>query len=270
MTILEYFSLKEEPFRISPNPRFLFLNEQVKEASAKVSYMTKHRTAPLYMYGAIGSGKTSILRRLYEELKDDETYNLRLIIAPNVKSSMAFLRAIMDAFGVATDRAYDRSLKQFDAFLLDQYKANKVPTLFIDEAQNMTRDILKLIHYLLNFETSDVKLLQIVLTGQEELSEKVKRYKELKSRMIPIAINSMSPTDLQDMLRFRWSVASGVSSDAPFTDEAYQEIFAHTKGLPRDAIKLADEVLRHLYINQKQQATGEHVAHAAKQLDMEK
>src|SRR5271165_5271007 len=93
MTILEYFNLNEEPFCISPNPRFLFLNEQVKEASSKVSYMTKHRTAPLYMYGAIGSGKTSILRRLYEELKDDDTYTLRLLIAPNVKSSMAFLRS---------------------------------------------------------------------------------------------------------------------------------------------------------------------------------
>jgi general secretion pathway protein A len=57
MSMLEYFGLNEEPFRISPNPRFLFLNEQVKEASSNVSYMTKHRTAPLYMYGAIGSGK---------------------------------------------------------------------------------------------------------------------------------------------------------------------------------------------------------------------
>src|SRR3954447_10730958 len=136
------------------------------------------------------------------------------------------------AFG--NSPAYDRSRKQFETFLIEQYKLNKVPTLFIDEAQNMTRDILKLVHYLLNFETSDAKLLQLVLTGQEELSEKVKRYKELKSRMIPIAINSMSPTDLEAMLRFRWSVASGNSSEAPFSDQACQEIFAYTKGLPRD------------------------------------
>src|SRR5918912_490825 len=109
MTVLEYFSLKEELFRISPNPRFLFLNEQVKEASSKVSYMTRHRTAPLYMYGAIGSGKTSILRRLYEELSEEESYTLRLLIAPNIKTSNSFLRAIMDAFAVPTDRAYERS-----------------------------------------------------------------------------------------------------------------------------------------------------------------
>ena len=154
------------------------------------------------MYGAIGSGKTSILRRLYDELSEDDTYTLRLLIAPNIKAANSFLRAIMDAFGVPTDRAYERSLKRFEAFLLDQYQQSKVPTLFVDEAQNMTRDVLKLIHYLLNLETSEVKLLQIVLSGQEELAEKIKRYEELASRLIPIAINPMAPLDLEDMLKF--------------------------------------------------------------------
>src|SRR2546421_8493114 len=266
MDLLAYFHLDEEPFRLSPNPRFLYLNDQVKEATAKVEFMTKHRTAPLYMYGAIGSGKTSILRRLYESLSEDETYTLRSLIAPNIKTANSFLRAIMDAFGVPTDRAYERSLKRFEEFLIEQYKEGKVPTLFVDEAQNMTRDILKLIHYLLNFETSDVKLLQIVLTGQEELSDKIKRYRELASRMIPIAINSMSPIDHEAMLRFRWSIASGNRSDLPITQEAFTQIFAYSKGLPRDAIKLSDEILRHLYLRQLKIADSEHVDHAAKQL----
>jgi general secretion pathway protein A len=270
MDVLEYFRLDEEPFRLSPSPRFLYLNDQVKQATSKVEYMTKHRTAPLYMYGSIGSGKTSILRRLYEELSEDDTYTLRLLIAPNIKTSNSFLRAVMDAFGVATDRAYERSLKLFEAFLIDQYKQGKVPTLFVDEAQNMTRDILKLIHYLLNYETSDVKLLQIVLTGQEELSEKVKRYKELASRMIPIAINPMSPVDLEDMLKFRWSIAAGNKSELPFSQEALTEIFAYSKGLPRDAIKLSDEVLRTIFLQQVPTATIEHVRNAGKDLDLEK
>src|SRR5947209_7434130 len=270
MDVLEYFRLDEEPFRLSPSPRFLDLNEQVKQASAKVQYMTTHRTAPLYMYGTIGSGKTSILRRLYEELSENELYTLRLLIAPNIKTSNSFLRAIMDAFSVATDRAYERSLKRFEAFLIEQYQQGKVPTLFVDEAQNMTRDILKLIHYLLNFETSDVKLLQIVVSGQEELSDKVKRYKELASRMIPIAINPMSPIDLEDMLRFRWSIASGNKSDLPFTKEACDEIFAYSKGLPRDAIKLSDEILRHVFLQQGTQAGVEHIRNAAHELDLEK
>jgi general secretion pathway protein A len=270
MDVLTYFHLDEEPFRLSPSPRFLYLNEQVKEATAKVEFMTRHRTAPLYMYGAIGSGKTSILRRLYEELSEDETYTLRLLITPNIKTANSILRAIMDAFSVPTDRSYERSLKLFEAFLVEQYKAGKVPTLFVDEAQNMTRDILKLIHYLLNYETSEVKLLQIVLTGQEELSDKIKRFKELASRMIPIAINPMSPVDLEDMLRFRWSIASSNKSTIPFSEAACTEIFSYSKGLPRDAIKLSDELLRHLFLRQLQQAEVEQVTHAAKQLDLTK
>src|SRR6266480_5356042 len=269
MDLLNYFHLDEEPFRLSPSPRFLYLNDQVKEATAKVTFMTRHRTAPLYIYGAIGSGKTSILRRLYEHLSEDETYTLRLVIAPNIKTANSFLRAIMDAFSVPTDRAYERSLKLFEEFLIEQYKQGKVPTLFVDEAQNMTRDILKLIHYLLNYETSDVKLLQIVLTGQEELSEKVKRYRELASRMIPIAINPMSPIDLEDMLKFRWSIASGNKSELPFTQEALTEIFAYSKGLPRDAIKLSDEVLRTIFLQHVTQAGIEHVRNAGKDLDLE-
>src|SRR5947209_1929846 len=267
MDVLEYFRLDEEPFRLSPSPRFLYLNDQVKQATAKVQFMTMHRTAPLYMYGAIGSGKTSILRRLYEGLSEDDTYTLRLVIAPNIKTSNSFLRAIMDAFGVSTDRAYERSLNKFEAFLLEQYTRGKVPTLFVDEAQNMTRDILKLLHYLLNFETSEVKLLQIVLTGQEELSDKVKRYKELASRMIPIAINPMSPVDLEDMLKFRWSIASGNKSELPFSNEAFTEIFAYSKGLPRDAVKLSDEILRHVFLQQVLHAELEHVRNAAKELE---
>lgn len=125
MDLLNYFQLDEEPFRLSPSPRFLYLNDQVKEASSKVTFMTRHRTAPLYMYGAIGSGKTSILRRLYEELSEDETYTLRLVIAPNIKASNSFLRAIMDAFDVPTDRAYERSLNKFENSLLISSKREK-------------------------------------------------------------------------------------------------------------------------------------------------
>src|SRR5437016_14470316 len=120
MDVMIYFRLDEEPFRLSPSPRFLYLNDQVKQATAKVAFMTKHRTAPLYIYGAIGSGKTSILRRLYEELSEDETYNLQMIIAPNIKTANSFLRTIMDAFKVPTDRAYERSVNLFENFLVEQ------------------------------------------------------------------------------------------------------------------------------------------------------
>jgi general secretion pathway protein A len=109
------------------------------------------------------------------------------------------LRLILETFDVKTERSYTASLSNFEKFLIEQYQ-HKIPVLLIDEAQYLNRDTLKLIHYLLNFETNKTKLLQIVLVGQEELGTKLIQYKELASRMFPIAMNAMSLDDLKDMI----------------------------------------------------------------------
>src|SRR5207253_203416 len=205
--IMKYFGLNEHPFISTPDPRFLYCASQVKEALAKCEYMAQDRIGSIYMYGPIGSGKTSLVRLLQEKLSQDEKYNVKLLISPNLKSSNAFLRLILETFDVKTERSYTASLSNFEQFLIDQYKQNKIPVLLIDEAQYMNRDTLKLIHYLLNFETSKTKLLQIVLVGQEELGTKIMQYRELASRMFPIAMNSMSLEDLKDMIDFRLKVA---------------------------------------------------------------
>ena len=269
MDLLSYFKLSEQPFRISPDPRYLYFSDQVKEAIAKCEFMAQERIGPVYLYGPIGCGKTSMLRRLYDRLSQHENYNVALLISPNIKSSNSFLRVIMETFEVKTERAYDQSLKNFEQFLVEQNKAGKTPILLVDEAQNMNRDTLKLLHYLLNFETNSYKLLQIVLAGQEELSEKILRYKELASRMFPVAINAMSPTDLEAMLHYRWTVAGGKHIPFEETDtEFYKTLFAFTKGLPRDAIKVCDEVLRELAYSSRHTATHEDIEKIAMELNL--
>jgi general secretion pathway protein A len=176
----------------------------------------------------------------------------------------------MDAFDFETARSYDVNLKLFETFLIDQYKKKRTPVLLMDEAQNANRDALRLIHYLLNFETATTKLLQVVLAGQEELGNKILRYRELASRMFPIAINARSSDDLEEMIRFRGMVAGG--KELPFIDGdgVYQTLFAYTKGLPRDAIKVCDELLRELVVSERRQATTEDVAAIATQLNLKK
>jgi type II secretory pathway predicted ATPase ExeA len=144
--IIKYFGLNEHPFMTSPDPRFLYFSRQVKEALAKCEFMARDRIGPIYMYGPIGSGKTSLVRRLQEKLSQDERYNVKLLISPNLKSSNAFLRLILETFDVKTERSYAASLANFEKFLITQYKNKKVPALLIDEGQYMTRDALKLIH----------------------------------------------------------------------------------------------------------------------------
>ncbi len=262
--IIHYFGLKEHPFMTSPDPRFLYFSSQVKEALAKCEFMAHDRIGPIYMYGPIGSGKTSLVRRLQEKLSQDERYNVKLLISPNLKSSMAFLRLILETFDVKTERSYTASLSNFEQFLIQQYKEGKVPVLLIDEAQYMNRDTLKLIHYLLNFETNTTKLLQIVLVGQEELGTRIRQYRELASRMFPIAMNAMSIDDLKDMITFRLTVAGHNGALFADSDEAYKTLYTYTKGLPRDAIKVCFELLIDLAAGGKKQATATQIEEIAK------
>jgi general secretion pathway protein A len=262
--IIKYFDLNEHPFMTSPDPRFLYFSSQVKEALAKCEFMARDRIGPIYMYGPIGSGKTSLVRRLQEKLGQDEKYNVKLLISPNLKSSNAFLRLILETFDVKTERSYTASLKNFEEFLLKQFQEGKIPVLLIDEAQYMTRDTLKLIHYLLNFETNKTKLLQIVLVGQEQLGTKIIQYRELASRMFPIAMNAMSLDDLRDMITFRLNVAGWRGELFQDADEAYKTLYTYTKGLPRDAIKVCFELFIELAVEGKKIASSKHIEEIAK------
>jgi general secretion pathway protein A len=262
--IIKYFASNGHPFLTSPDPRYLYFSSQVKEALAKCEFMARDRIGPIYMYGPIGSGKTSLVRRLQEKFSQEERYNVKLLISPNLKSSNAFLRLILETFDVKTERSYTASLKNFEDFLLTQFQEQKVPVLLIDEAQYMNRDALKLIHYLLNFETNKTKLLQIVLVGQEELGTKILHYKELASRMFPIAMNAMSLEDLKEMIQFRLNVAGFRGELFAEAEAAHKVLYAYTKGLPRDAIKVCFELFIDLAAKRQKQATAKQVEEIAK------
>jgi general secretion pathway protein A len=269
MDVLEYFKLNELPFRISPDPRFLYFSDQVKEALAKCEYMARERIGPIYIYGPIGSGKTSILRRLHERLQVQDDLPVAYLISPNLKTANAFLRTVLDAFGVKTERSYDQSLKNFEAYLAESHAADRTPVLLVDEAQNLNPDCLRLIHYLLNFETATSKLLQVILVGQQQLAAKILRYPELASRMFPIAINAMSADELQRMLEFRWTVAGGKNLPFDQTDpELFKVLYAYSKGLPRDAIKVCDEALRDLMAKGKAMASSRQLETIARELNL--
>src|SRR5947209_9646834 len=257
--IIKYFGFNEHPFISNPDPRFLYFSSQFKEALAKCEFMARDRIGPIYLYGPIGSGKTSLVRRLLEKLSQDDRFNVKLLISPNLKSSNAFLRLILETFDVKTERSYTASLKNFESFLREQYKAGKTPVLLVDEAQYMNRDTLKLIHYLLNYETNKTKLLQIVLVGQEELGTKILHYKELASRMFPVSMNAMSIVDLRDMIDFRLRVAGFKGELFEDPDDAYKTLFSYSKGLPRDAIKVCFELFIDLASQRKTKANAKQV-----------
>jgi general secretion pathway protein A len=259
-----FFKLKERPFSISPDPRFFYLTAQHREALTNCQYMITNRIGPVYVHGDIGTGKTTIARRLYQQLVDDLIYSVAMIISPNLKSANALLRLIMQEFKVKTEKKYDDALQKFGDYLQQQAIEGKVPVLFIDEAQLLKPDMLELIRFLLNFETNTQKLLQIVLFGQNELAYNLEQKRELKSRMYRSALASLTRDDMEKMIAFRFQVAGGEKH--PFTDGALDELFRVSVGLPRNICKICDMALLRAYANGQAEVDTEIIRQTAEQL----
>lgn len=257
----EFFSLAELPFRITADPRFLWYSEQHREAKAKILHHIQTRKGPVYLFADVGTGKTSIAKRVIEELSEDRTKKIVSMYAPNIKTSNAFLRFVMEEFGVKTDRNYANSLKFFEQFLIDQFKEGVSPVLLIDEAQNLTGDMLKLIHHLFNFATNTDFLLQVALFGQLELHDRIHRHNSLRSRMTPARLNPFNLDETKQMVEFRWKVAGG--QHVPFDDDAFVEMFRVTGGNPRDIVKLSDAALIRAFADQRKQVDKDTMVAAA-------
>jgi general secretion pathway protein A len=173
---LKHFKLKEFPFLASPDSRFLFLSDQVNETLQKCLYMITNRIGPVFTAGPIGAGKTTLAGRLQHQLdQQEEKYVVAYFVIPPQLTVNSFLRPVMDEFGLKTERSYTGCLKNFGAWLVEQHKQGVKPVIILHEAQNLTPTHLKLLHFLLNYETSREKLLQVVLFGQTELTKRIER-----------------------------------------------------------------------------------------------
>lgn len=239
-----YFNLAEIPFRITPDPRFLWWSDQHKEAKEKIMYHVMESVAPIYLIADIGTGKSTLARRVADELEVDKKREVVYVFAPNLRTTNAFLRFVMDEFGVHTQRSYQRSLKNFEKYLVKKYEEGISPILLVDEAQNMSRDMLLLIQHLFNFSTDTEFLIQMVLFAQPEIQKKLNRLKSLKSRLSVAKLRPFeSVNDVKDMMRFRWRTAGGKEDTFPFSDAAIAEIKRVTSGVPRAIVKLSNEAL---------------------------
>ena len=237
----KYFGLSEIPFKITPDPRFLWYSNQHKEAKAKIEYHLSQKDGPVYLSAEVGLGKTSIAQRLRDEFVADKSKKVVLAFSPNLKTANQFIRFIAEEFEVKTARSYADTLKNFERYLIEQYKLGITPILLVDEAQNLPYDTLKTIHHLFNFTTKNSFLIQMALFGQPELHKRIKRFRSLSSRMYMAKLHPFDLKQTEEMMQFRWTVAGG--KKLPFEKEAIEEIYRLTGGKVRDICKLASEAL---------------------------
>jgi len=242
--------LAEAPFSLSPDPRFFFLSGQHKTALAKITYTTEQRQGLSVVYGDVGVGKTTIARRIYQIYNDNENYEAAYLPMPIFPSEFQLLKAISSEFGLPPKRSKYAQIESLNAHLIDIWRQGKNAILIIDEAQALVGQQFELIRQLLNFESNTQKLIQIIMIGQNELRNKLRLKKSLRSRIATRStIEPLDLRDTRDMINFRVMVAG--RTDPLFTDDAIQVIYNASHGMPRDICSLGLNVLPLALLNRE-------------------
>jgi general secretion pathway protein A len=230
-----FYNLQRNPFEITPDPSFLFPTTRHNEALASLYYgVTAHRGF-VVLTGEVGTGKTLILRSLLG-LVQRRDVAFALIFNPTL-SPLEFMRYIALDFGLAVGgKAKDELIHVLNGFLLHRHQKGLTTILVVDEAHHLSSEILEEIRLLTNLETSQQKLLQIVLAGQPELDQKLDSHelRQLKQRVaLRCHLEPLSANETKEYMRRRLQIAGAVGAVDIFSGPAIEAVFRHARGIPR-------------------------------------
>jgi len=247
-----YFGLTENPFNLTPDPRFLFLSQKHKEALSHLRYGIHERKGFIVITGYIGTGKTTILRALLADL--DPIIKTALIFNAYV-SENEILKVINQEFGISSDKKMSKKecIDALNNFLLETYKNGGNAVLFLDEAQNLSPKVLEQIRMISNLETEKHKLLQIVFVGQSELNELLLMpgLRQLNDRItVRYDLKPLDKKDLKAYVEHRLTVA-GARGQVQFNRGAIKALYKETKGNPRLINAISDRALLISYSREK-------------------
>jgi general secretion pathway protein A len=247
----QFFGLREKPFTLSPDPKYLFLSDSHREALAHLLYGIEQGEGFIAVTGEVGTGKTTLCRTLLERL--DPSTEVAFVFNPPL-SGMELLQAIHHELGLLGGEATRQELTaELNQFLLEKKAQGKRVLLIVDEAQNLERDALEQVRLLGNLETNTAKLLQIILLGQPELDAKLESpdLRQLRQRItVRWRLAPLSAGEAREYIAHRLRVA-GASKEI-FTELATREIHRRSRGIPRVINLLCDRALLAAFASQAQ------------------
>lgn len=266
---LDFYGLKEPPFNITPNPRYLFFSAKHREALNYLLYGIRERKGFVQITGEVGAGKTTLCRALLEQLGNN--YSTALILNP-VLDANQLLKSIAIEFGLDV-KGLDHleTVDEINFFLLRQMEQGRDSVLIIDEAQNLTPELLEQVRLLSNLETDDRKLLQIVLMGQPELRDRLNHsnLRQLRQRItVRYHLSPLKQFELSQYVQHRLQI-SGAKGPPFFTLPALWRIFSYSKGIPRLINAVCDKCLLAGFVHQTERITFGLVGRAVRELEGE-
>src|SRR3989449_5757119 len=217
-----FYGLKENPFNVSPDPRYLFLTEQIEETLSSLMYGVQTRKGIITLTGEVGTGKTTLVNRLLDRLRESAAKTVFLFNSRmNSAQLFDFVLAEFDIHCESNSKSQE--LMKLNQWLMERFRAGETAVLILDEAQNLTFPVLEEIRLLTNLETSTEKLLQIVLSGQPELEEKLNlpQLRQLRQRiMIRCKTTHLTKEETHDYILERLKIAGATPIQPPIFSPA--------------------------------------------------
>src|SRR5580704_6925846 len=266
----KFFGLRESPFNVNPDPRYLFLTKQIQEALAGLTYGIQNRKGFILLTGEVGTGKTTLLNRLLDWLHGQRVATA-FIFNSQLSVNQLFDFIVAEFEIPCESREKSQILLRLNQWLLERYRAGETAVLIVDEAQNLSPDVLEEIRLLTNLETSTEKLLQIVLTGQPELEEKLKlpQLRQLRQR-ITLRCRT-APLSLEETFGYiaeRLRIA-GATGEPIFSKEAIQTVHLYSRGIPRVVNLLCEHSMINAYVDSLRPVPAHMVEEVAREFQLD-
>jgi type II secretory pathway predicted ATPase ExeA len=267
----EFFGLRTNPFSVNPDPRYLFLTRHTEEALACLTYGIQTRKGFVLLTGEVGTGKTTLINKLLEWLRSQQVatafiFNSRMDVPQ-------FLDYMMADFGIPCDtRSKSQVLMRLYSWLLERYRAGETAVLIIDEAQNLTDEVLEEIRMMTNLETFTEKLLQIILVGQPELEQRLKQpgLRQLRQRLtLRAKTHPLSPEESRAYIQQRLRIAGTNGHEQQvFDPEALAAVHRYSAGIPRLVNLICEHCLVSAFVDQRKTVSVGVVETVARDFDL--
>lgn len=233
---LDRLGLKEDPFKLSADPRYLYLGPEHLAVYRQAQGVISRRRGLALITGDMGMGKSSLARRLYDVYTSEDKVDICYIHTAAFKSAMDAARQISASYGISPQRSFQRQMDSMERMMADAYTAGRNVVILLDDAQLMDSEALEVIHRLYNFDY-DAKVVQILAFGQSEMVPLFETNKAVNARVfVRLALPPLTLGSALQMVLFRLRVAG--RNEPLIDDEAFEVLYEKSEGVPREIIRL--------------------------------